>query len=36
MKLNRTRVLRKNASYEVSLRGKWPEERYKKILDIQL
>ncbi|KAF9028574.1 hypothetical protein BDZ89DRAFT_1066048 [Hymenopellis radicata] len=35
-KLSRSAVLRTNAIYEFSLRGRWPAERYKKILDLQM
>ncbi|KAH7923390.1 hypothetical protein BV22DRAFT_1196761 [Leucogyrophana mollusca] len=35
-KLNRSIVLKTNVIYEFSLRGKWPAERYQKILEIQL
>ncbi|KAI0271253.1 hypothetical protein BC834DRAFT_432593 [Gloeopeniophorella convolvens] len=36
LKLRRSIVLRTNIIYEFSLRGRWPAERYQKILDIQL
>ncbi|KIP04314.1 hypothetical protein PHLGIDRAFT_493842 [Phlebiopsis gigantea 11061_1 CR5-6] len=36
LKLKRSLVLRTNIIYEFSLRGKWPAERYQKILEIQL
>lgn len=36
MKLKRSVVLRTNIIYEFSLRGRWPAERYHKILEIQL
>ncbi|KAH7888067.1 hypothetical protein F5I97DRAFT_1806524 [Phlebopus sp. FC_14] len=35
-KLKRSIVLKENVIYEFSLRGKWPAERYQKILEIQL
>ncbi|KAH7905721.1 hypothetical protein BJ138DRAFT_1130340 [Hygrophoropsis aurantiaca] len=35
-KLNRSVILKANVVYEFSLRGKWPAERYQKILEIQL
>ncbi|EIW75984.1 hypothetical protein CONPUDRAFT_93215 [Coniophora puteana RWD-64-598 SS2] len=35
-KLNRTIALKTNVGYEISLRGKWPAERYKKIVELQL
>jgi hypothetical protein len=35
-KLKRSLVLKENVIYEFSLRGKWPAERYHKILEIQL
>lgn len=35
-KLKRSLVLRTNVIYEFSLRGKWPAERYHKILEIQV
>ncbi|KAG1817351.1 hypothetical protein EV424DRAFT_1324468 [Suillus variegatus] len=34
-KLKRSLVLKENVIYEFSLRGKWPAERYLKILEIQ-
>ncbi|KAI0344331.1 hypothetical protein BDW22DRAFT_1355705 [Trametopsis cervina] len=36
LKLKRSLVLRANIVYEFSLRGRWPSERYHKILEIQL
>ncbi|KAI9437333.1 hypothetical protein H4582DRAFT_2111932 [Lactarius indigo] len=36
LKLKRSIVLRANIIYEFSLRGRWPAERYQKILEIQL
>ncbi|OCH87285.1 hypothetical protein OBBRIDRAFT_814199 [Obba rivulosa] len=36
MKLKRSLVLKTNVIYEFSLRGKWPADRYHKILEIQL
>ncbi|GJE89275.1 aromatic acid exporter family member 2 domain-containing protein [Phanerochaete sordida] len=36
LKLKRSLVLRTNIVYEFSLRGKWPAQRYQKILEIQL
>ncbi|THH28781.1 hypothetical protein EUX98_g5402 [Antrodiella citrinella] len=36
LKLKRSHVMKTNIVYEFSLRGKWPAERYKKILDLQL
>jgi len=35
-KLKRSLVLKQNIIFEFSLRGRWPAERYQKILDIQL
>ncbi|KAG6811615.1 hypothetical protein H0H92_006630 [Tricholoma furcatifolium] len=35
-KLLRSKVLRANAAYELSLRGPWPAERYHNLWDIQL
>ncbi|KAG2336424.1 hypothetical protein BDR05DRAFT_1005899 [Suillus weaverae] len=35
-KLKRSLVLKENVIYEFSLRGKWPAERYHKILKIQM
>ncbi|KAH8105047.1 hypothetical protein DFH11DRAFT_1864282 [Phellopilus nigrolimitatus] len=35
MKLNRTRVLKRNVAFEFSLQGKWPADRYQRLLDIQ-
>ncbi|KAF9220310.1 hypothetical protein BS17DRAFT_739428 [Gyrodon lividus] len=35
-KLKRSIVLKANVIYEFSLRGRWPAERYQKILEIQL
>lgn len=35
-KLKRSLILRANVVYEFSLRGKWPSERYHKLLTIQL
>ncbi|KAG1727012.1 hypothetical protein EDB19DRAFT_1914374 [Suillus lakei] len=35
-KLKRSLVLKENVIYEFSLRGKWPAERYHKILEIQM
>ncbi|KAJ7581095.1 hypothetical protein C8J56DRAFT_256925 [Mycena floridula] len=35
-KLNRSAVLKANAIYEFSLRGRWPADRYAKILQLQL
>ncbi|KAL4063403.1 hypothetical protein V8B97DRAFT_1930456 [Scleroderma yunnanense] len=35
-KLRRSLVMKTNVTYEFSLRGRWPAERYQKILDIQL
>ncbi|KAH9933951.1 uncharacterized protein BXZ73DRAFT_45967 [Epithele typhae] len=35
LKLKRSLVLRTNIVYEFSLRGRWPSQRYKKILDLQ-
>ncbi|KIK91214.1 hypothetical protein PAXRUDRAFT_150011 [Paxillus rubicundulus Ve08.2h10] len=35
-KLKRSILLKANVIYEVSLRGRWPAERYHKILEIQL
>ncbi|KAG2130867.1 hypothetical protein DEU56DRAFT_981991 [Suillus clintonianus] len=35
-KLKRSLVLKANVIYEFSLRGKWPAERYQKILEMQL
>ncbi|KAI0641257.1 hypothetical protein C8Q79DRAFT_919931 [Trametes meyenii] len=36
LKLKRSLVLKKNIVYEFSLRGRWPSDRYQKILDLQL
>ncbi|KAK7688323.1 hypothetical protein QCA50_008695 [Cerrena zonata] len=36
LKLKRSLILKTNIVYEFSLRGKWPSERYQKILEIQL
>ncbi|KAI0089790.1 hypothetical protein BDY19DRAFT_888753 [Irpex rosettiformis] len=36
LKLKRSLVLRTNIVYEFSLRGRWPAERYQKILEVQL
>ncbi|KAH9974520.1 hypothetical protein BJV74DRAFT_782419 [Russula compacta] len=36
LKLKRSIVLSANIIYEFSLRGRWPAERYQKILEIQL
>ncbi|KAI0757706.1 hypothetical protein C8Q80DRAFT_1349811 [Daedaleopsis nitida] len=36
LKLKRSLVLKANIVYEFSLRGRWPSERYQKILDLQL
>ncbi|KAI0638721.1 hypothetical protein C8Q77DRAFT_1044286 [Trametes polyzona] len=36
LKLKRSLVLKTNIVYEFSLRGRWPSERYQKILDLQL
>ncbi|OBZ78595.1 Uncharacterized protein C57A7.05 [Grifola frondosa] len=36
MKLKRSLVLKANVIYEFSLRGRWPAERYHKILGIQM
>ncbi|KAI0917777.1 hypothetical protein AcV7_007101 [Taiwanofungus camphoratus] len=36
MKLKRSVVLKTNIVYEFSLRGKWPAERYQKILELQI
>ncbi|KAI5118341.1 hypothetical protein M0805_009144 [Coniferiporia weirii] len=36
MKLNRTVALRRNVAYEFSLQGKWPADRYKRVLEIQM
>ncbi|KAH8091403.1 hypothetical protein BXZ70DRAFT_909843 [Cristinia sonorae] len=36
LKLNRSHVMKANITYEFSLRGRWPAERYKKILDNQV
>jgi uncharacterized membrane protein YgaE (UPF0421/DUF939 family) len=35
-KLKRSIVLKKNVAYEFSLRGKWPAERYQRILELQM
>ncbi|KAL0959307.1 hypothetical protein HGRIS_014571 [Hohenbuehelia grisea] len=35
-KLNRSMILRTNVVYEFSLRGRWPAERYHRILELQL
>ncbi|PBK88893.1 hypothetical protein ARMGADRAFT_996733 [Armillaria gallica] len=35
-KLNRSAVLKTNVIYEFSLRGRWPAQRYQKILELQL
>ncbi|KAG7440516.1 uncharacterized protein BT62DRAFT_910398 [Guyanagaster necrorhizus] len=35
-KLNRSAVLKTNVIYEYSLRGRWPAQRYHKILELQL
>ncbi|KAL0581273.1 hypothetical protein V5O48_000756 [Marasmius crinis-equi] len=35
-KLNRSAVLKANAIYEFSLRGRWPAKRYHRVLEIQL
>ncbi|KAF8344985.1 hypothetical protein F5887DRAFT_968850 [Amanita rubescens] len=35
-KLKKAQATRRNARYEFSFRGKWPEKRYFAILDIQL
>lgn len=35
-KLKRSLMVKENVTYELSLRGRWPAERYQKILDIQL
>ncbi|KIY44983.1 hypothetical protein FISHEDRAFT_50366 [Fistulina hepatica ATCC 64428] len=35
-KLKRAAAVRTNITYEISLRGKWPANRYKTILDLQL
>ncbi|KAG2140498.1 uncharacterized protein EDB93DRAFT_1241857 [Suillus bovinus] len=35
-KLKRSLMLKENVIYEFSLRGKWPAERYLKILEIQM
>ncbi|KAG1814722.1 uncharacterized protein BJ212DRAFT_1361725 [Suillus subaureus] len=35
-KLKRSLVMKENVIYEFSLRGKWPAERYHKILEIQM
>ncbi|KAF8811417.1 hypothetical protein BYT27DRAFT_7336184 [Phlegmacium glaucopus] len=35
-KLNRSVILRTNVTYEFSLRGRWPKERYHKIVDLQI
>ncbi|KAI0318290.1 hypothetical protein OF83DRAFT_1057097 [Amylostereum chailletii] len=35
-KLKRSIVLRTNIIYEFSLRGRWPAERYQKIVELQL
>ncbi|KAL1937670.1 hypothetical protein VTO73DRAFT_12945 [Trametes versicolor] len=36
LKLKRSIVLKTNIVYEFSLRGRWPSDRYQKILDLQL
>ncbi|KAI0353282.1 hypothetical protein OH77DRAFT_1407363 [Trametes cingulata] len=36
LKLKRSLVLKTNIVYEFSLRGRWPSNRYQKILDLQL
>ncbi|KAI5122416.1 hypothetical protein M0805_002966 [Coniferiporia weirii] len=36
MKLRRSKSLKQNVAYEFSLRGKWPEERYSTIHEIQM
>ncbi|KAI0060820.1 hypothetical protein BV25DRAFT_1871013 [Artomyces pyxidatus] len=36
LKLKRSIVLRTNIIYEFSMRGRWPAERYHKILEVQL
>ncbi|KAI1785560.1 hypothetical protein LXA43DRAFT_1037284 [Ganoderma leucocontextum] len=36
LKLMRSVFLRTNIVYEYSLRGRWPSERYQKILDLQM
>jgi len=36
MKLNRTAEIKGNVNYEISIRGKWPKERYQAIHDIQM
>ncbi|KAF8550186.1 hypothetical protein OG21DRAFT_1469052 [Imleria badia] len=35
-KLKRSLVLKENVVYEFSLRGKWPAERYQRILELQI
>ncbi|KZS91708.1 hypothetical protein SISNIDRAFT_442962 [Sistotremastrum niveocremeum HHB9708] len=35
-KLKRSLLIQTNIDYEISLRGRWPRERYKAILDIQM
>ncbi|TDL21197.1 hypothetical protein BD410DRAFT_821614 [Rickenella mellea] len=35
-KLNRSKSMRTNVRYELSLRGKWPSDRYEKMLQIQI
>jgi uncharacterized membrane protein YgaE (UPF0421/DUF939 family) len=35
-KLKRSVVLKENAMYELSLRGKWPAWRYQRILELQI
>ncbi|KAF8121514.1 hypothetical protein EV363DRAFT_907034 [Boletus edulis] len=35
-KLKRSIMLKENAVYEFSLRGKWPAERYHRILELQI
>ncbi|KAI9457690.1 hypothetical protein HD554DRAFT_2141755 [Boletus coccyginus] len=35
-KLKRSIVLKEHAVYEFSLRGKWPAERYQRILELQI
>ncbi|KAI0716122.1 hypothetical protein C8T65DRAFT_738161 [Cerioporus squamosus] len=36
LKLKRSLVLKANIVYEFSLRGRWPSQRYQKILELQL
>ncbi|KAH9906104.1 uncharacterized protein B0H18DRAFT_898949 [Fomitopsis serialis] len=36
MKLKRSVVLKTNIIYEFSLRGKWPAQRYQRILELQM